>query len=99
MPRTLAYALCAATTIALASHAQAEEDCLVPYKAFQKYTPSIALQTCPDWTDADNGFCRLTLEDGRATMYIFEKDNGEACLKRARSWSVEAFFKRFAEGF
>lgn len=91
--KTLAIFLVAA--LGNTSLAVADNNCVIPYSLFENVKPHFDLETCPtDLVSEDDGFCRISLENGGATIYEFRYDGDDACLSSIRPAKAEEYLKR-----
>lgn len=84
-------------TLALAVPARAETPCLITYEAFEVSVPHIDVEECPAGeVTADEGFCRIGIERGLATTFVFRYEEGQACLVEADTQPVGSFLRKYA---
>lgn len=65
--------------------AQADTDCPIPYSAFEGVVPHFDIKACPaGMATEEEGFCRISLENGVVTIYEFRYTAEDACLSNIR---------------
>ena len=76
---------------ATASLAQAS-DCQITYSDFEDGIPHVDLATCPDNSpDEDTGFCRLSFDGMKATVFTFHYGEDDACLAGFEQHRIKRF--------
>lgn len=70
------------------------EDGRVTYEIFEHSVEHVDLAGCPEGIDSDAHFCRLTLADDRAHVFVFAFD-GDQPLVALQSYDLEAGLPRF----
>jgi hypothetical protein len=82
-------------TAGFSNRSLATEDCVIPYSAFEAVKPHFDLESCPaDLASEEEGFCRISLENGGATIYEFRYASDDACLTAVRPARNEDYIKR-----
>ncbi len=77
-----------------ANIALADENCIIPYSLFENVKPHFDLEACPaDLAAEDDGFCRISLENGGATIYEFRYTGDDACLSSVRPAKADEYLK------
>lgn len=92
--RRLAVAI--AATVGLAAPALAEKACFVSYSGFEEKVPHLDIEICPGTQmKAEEGFCRIGLDDGSVLIYTFRHTDAEPCLARVDRYEFNDFAGRF----
>jgi hypothetical protein len=90
-----ATALTLTLTLSTTRITRADENCVIPYSEFEAIKPHFDLDACPaGLASEDDGFCRISLENGGATLYEFHYSGDDACLTAVRPARDEEYLKR-----
>ena len=85
-----------AALLGLAAPASAEKACFISYSGFEEKIAHLDIETCPGGqVKAEEGFCRIGLDDSAVLVYTFRHTDAEPCLPRVDRWEFNDFAGRF----
>lgn len=70
--------------------------CALSYETFEKVVPHLDAESCPNSSNPDNVFCRISVGGDHAHVFYFSSE-GDQCLLKVESFDdeeVELKFKR-----